>query len=60
MIRPEGYVGLPLGRKEMEIYLHLLHDTMNVAEMLTAQLRAIEIVAAHERVGATLAPRAMP
>ena len=54
MIRPEGFVGLPLGRREMEIYLHLLNDTMNVAEVLTAQLRAIEIVAAHDRVGESI------
>ncbi len=42
----------PLNRAQMEIYLTLLHETMNVAEMLTAQLRAIEIVAAHEKLAA--------
>jgi hypothetical protein len=50
MIQPDGFVGHALGRKEMEIYLLLLHETMNVAEVLAAQLRAIEIVAAHEQV----------
>jgi hypothetical protein len=34
----------------MEIYLLLLHQTMDVAEALTVQLRAIEIVAAHEKL----------
>ncbi len=54
MVKPEGFVGLPLGRREMEIYLRLLDETMNVAQMLTAQLRAIEIIAAHDRVGETV------
>jgi hypothetical protein len=54
VVKPEGFVGLPLGRREMEIYLRLLDETMNVAQMLTAQLRAIEIIAAHDRVGETV------
>jgi hypothetical protein len=54
VVKPEGFVGLPLGRREMEIHLRLLDETMNVAQMLTAQLRAIEIIAAHDRVGETV------
>lgn len=46
--KPDGFVGLPLTKKQVEVYLHLLHETMNVAQMFTAQLRAIEIIAANE------------
>jgi hypothetical protein len=50
-IMPDGFIGQPLGRREMEIYLRLVHETMDVAEILTAQLRAIEIIAAHDKIG---------
>ena len=33
----------------MEIYLHLVRETMDMAQLAAAQLRAIEIIAAHER-----------
>lgn len=52
MIRPDGFVGPPLGRKEMELCLWMLRETMDIAEVLETQLRAIEIVAAHEVVAA--------
>lgn len=52
MTRPDGLVGLTLGPRQTEIYLRLVDDTMSPAEQLAMQLRAVEIVAAHEKVGA--------
>ena len=47
-----GLVGRRLNSRQLEIYLWLTHEGMTVPEILTAQARAIEIVAAHERVAA--------
>jgi hypothetical protein len=48
---PDGFVGRTLDRRQMEVYLCMVRETMNVAEILAAQLRAIEIIAAHDAVG---------
>jgi hypothetical protein len=36
----------------MEIALLMLHETMDTAEVLAVELRAIEIIAAHDKVAA--------
>jgi hypothetical protein len=44
--RVTGLVGpRPLTRREMEIYLWLVHETMSVAEILAAQIQAIDVIA---------------
>lgn len=50
-ILPDGFVGRQLGRRELEIYMRLVHVGMGIDEILAAQERAIEIVAAHDKVG---------
>jgi len=41
----------PLTQREMRIYLHLVHETMDAADLLAAQLRAIEIIANNPPIG---------
>jgi hypothetical protein len=50
-----GFLGRRLNPMQVEVYLWLAHEGMtSVAEILATQDRAIEIVAAHEKVGAML------
>ena len=41
----------PLTEREMRVYLCLLRETMDAAQLLAAQLRAIEIIAGMEATG---------
>lgn len=41
----------PLTRREIEIYLWMLHEGMSAIEITAAQFRAIEVIAGMEETG---------
>jgi len=46
----------PLTAREMKVYLWLLRETMEQAEILAAQLRAIQVIAGMDETGLPVDP----